>query len=129
MKEACERLGIVRIVTPAYTAWVNGLVEEVNKFFLSCLKKKRAPDLDDSEYEDFDPESILRSWPDFFGEAVANVNDRIIPGTRFTPREILFGLCFAPIHTEPEIPPQQPANLELTDWMDLAEIMQMENLV
>ena len=65
LKEACERLGITRIVMPAYTAWVNGLVEGVNKLFLSCLKKKCAPDLDDSEYIDVDPKSIPRNWPDF----------------------------------------------------------------
>ena len=128
LKEACERLGIVRIVTPAYAVWVNGLVEGVNKLFLSCLKKKCAPDIDDSEYEDVDPESIPRNWPDFFEEAVVNVNDRIILGTRFTPREILFGLCFAPIHIDPEIPPHQPEDSELTDRMDLAEIMRMESL-
>ena len=59
---------------------------------------------------------------------VANVNDRILPGTKFTPREILFRLCFAPIHTQLEIPPFQPEDAELTDRMDLAEIMRMENL-
>ena len=128
LKEACEWLGIVRIITPAYAAWVNGLVEGVNKLFLSCLKKKCAPDLNNSKYEDVDPESIPRNWPDFFKEAVANVNDRIILGTRFTPREILFGLCFAPIHIDPEIPPHQPEDSDLMDWMDLAEIMWMENL-
>ena len=56
LKEVCERLGTIRIVTPAYTAWVNGLVEGVNRLFLSCLKKKCAPDLDESEYQD------VRTW-------------------------------------------------------------------
>ena len=104
------------------------MVEGVNKLFLSCLKKKCAPDLNNSEYEDVDPESIPRNWPDFFEEAVVNINNRIILGTRFTPNEILFGLCFTPIHIDPEILPHQPEDSELTDWMDLAEIMRMESL-
>ena len=128
LKEVCERLGIIRIVTPAYTAWVNGLMEGVNRLFLSCLKKKYALDLDESEYQDVDPQSIPRNWPDFFNEAVANHNDRIILGTKLIPREILFGLCFAPIHLPPDIPPQQPTKDDMDMLMDLAEILQIENL-
>ena len=129
LKEVCERLGIIRIVTPAYAAWVNGLVEGVNRLFLSCLKKKCAPDLDESDYQDVNPQSIPRNWPDFFDEAVANLNDRIIPGTKSTPREILFSLCFAPIHLPPNIPLQQPTEDNMDMQMDLAEILQMGNLV
>ena len=80
------------------------------------------------EYIDVDPKSIPRNWPDFFEELVVNVNDRILPGTKFTPREILFSLCFAPIHTPLEIPPFQPEDAELMNRMDLVEIMRMENL-
>lgn len=128
MKEVCERLGIIRIITPAYAAWVNGLMEGVNRLFLSCLKKKCAPDLDESEYQDVDPQSIPRNWPDFFNEVVENLNDRIILGTKFTPREILFSLCFAPIHLPPNIPLQQPTEDHIDMRMDLAKILRMENL-
>lgn len=123
LKEVCKRLGIIRIVTPAYMAWVNGLVEGVNRLFLSCLKKKCALDLDESEYQDVDPQSIPRNWPDFLNEAVANLNDRIILGTKFTPREILFGLCFAPIHLPSDSPLQQPTEGNIDTWMDLAKIL------
>ena len=128
LKEVCERLGIIRIITPAYAAWVNGLMEGVNRLFLSCLKKKCAPDLDESEYQDVDPQSIPRNWPDFFNEVVENLNDRIILGTKFTPREILFSLCFAPIHLPPNIPLQQPTEDRIDMRMDLAKILRMENL-
>ena len=98
-------------------------MEEVNRLFLSCLKKKCALDLDKSEYQDVDPQSIPRNWPDFFDEVVANLNDRIIPGTKFTPKEILFSLCFAPIHLPPNIPLQQPTEDDIDTWMDLAKIL------
>jgi hypothetical protein len=124
VKEACEELGITHLVTPAYAAWVNGLVEGTNKLLISRLKRKCAPDLDESEYEgEVDPQSIAANWPYFFDEVIAELNDRIKPGTRFTPREILFGLLFAPIHTAPETEPVEPTAKDVEDRIALAEIM------
>jgi hypothetical protein len=104
VNEICERLNIVKITTPAYAPFVNGLIENVNKLLIGRLKRKYCPNLDEAEYEgDIDPASLPASWPDYFDECVTELNDRILPGKKFTLREVLFGLCLAPIHIPPVI--------------------------
>ncbi|KAJ7278711.1 hypothetical protein C8J57DRAFT_1034108, partial [Mycena rebaudengoi] len=122
IREICERLNIVKITTPAYAPFVNGLIENVNKLLIGHLKRKCCPDLDEAEYEgDIDPASLPGNWPDFFDECIAELNDRILPSTRFSPREVLFGLCMAPIHIPPVIPEEPSTPEEIDDRMTLAE--------
>ena len=47
--ELCKSWGTKTHVVPAYSPWVNGLVEGTNKLFLHILKRLCAPDLDDEE--------------------------------------------------------------------------------
>ncbi|KAJ7135070.1 hypothetical protein C8R43DRAFT_867082, partial [Mycena crocata] len=127
VRRACEELNIVKITTPAYSPFVNGLIENTNKLLISRLKRKCCPNLDEAEYENVDPESLPGNWPDFFDECIAELNDRILPGTRFTPREVQFGMCLAPIHIPPEIPKQLATDAELDNRMTLAEVLRMES--
>ncbi|KAJ7451527.1 hypothetical protein B0H11DRAFT_1692962, partial [Mycena galericulata] len=127
VRRACE-LNIVKITTPAYAPFVNGLIENTNKLLIGRLKRKCCPNLDEAEYEgDIDPASLPANWPDFFEECIAELNDRILPGTKFTPREVLFGLCLAPIHVLPETPNGPATAEELDDRLTLAEVLRMES--
>jgi len=87
----CKMHAIEHIMTPAYAPWTNGLVENVNKILIGCLKQMCAPDTDDMEANDPDPESTPAQWMDHIDEAVHSMNDRIIPALGFTPWELLWG--------------------------------------
>lgn len=48
-----------------------------------------------------DPESIPKAWPTHLSQAVRTLNQRILPGLRFSLSELLFGL---PVNTKPTAP-------------------------
>ena len=81
----CRENNIEHITTPAYTLWTNGLIENSNKILLGRLKRMCAPDLDDAEANDPDPEATPTQWTDHLDEAVCSMNDRILPALGFTP--------------------------------------------
>src|SRR6266481_7657371 len=87
----CRENNIEHITTPAYAPWTNGLIENSNKILLGHLKRMCAPDLDDAEANDPDPEATPTRWTDHLDEAVHSMNDRILPALGFTPRELLWG--------------------------------------
>ncbi|KDQ09401.1 hypothetical protein BOTBODRAFT_47661 [Botryobasidium botryosum FD-172 SS1] len=99
VQEYCEGANIKKITTAAYSPWVNGLVEGGNKILLGWLMRLCAPNLEESEYLDVDPQSIPESWPDHLGEAVWQMNNQVLPVIGYTPREILLGLPFE-LHQE-----------------------------
>ncbi|KIJ22814.1 hypothetical protein M422DRAFT_141881, partial [Sphaerobolus stellatus SS14] len=88
----CEENSIEHITTPAYAPWTNGLIENSNKILLGRLKRFCAPDIDTTDYEDIDVDSIPYNWPEHLDEAIRSMNDRILPALGFTPRELLWGM-------------------------------------
>jgi hypothetical protein len=99
----CEANNIQKIITPAYSPWVNGLIENANKLLLGRLRRLCAPDIDVGFDEDnVDPKSIPRNWPDHIDKAIQQLNDRIIPALKATPRELLFGMRFQPTRGLPD---------------------------
>ena len=90
--EWCESHQVEHITTPAYSPWVNGLIENSNKIFLKILRRLCAPDLDDIPEQQLRAEDIPNSWPTHFQTALNAMNDRIIPHLKFCPRELLLGL-------------------------------------
>ncbi|KDQ18423.1 hypothetical protein BOTBODRAFT_96904, partial [Botryobasidium botryosum FD-172 SS1] len=90
--EFCEGRHIKRVTTPLFAPWANGLSEGSNKIMLGRICCLAAPSLDESAYIDVDPESLSDKWPDYLDKAIRQMNDRVLPATGYTPREILFGI-------------------------------------
>ena len=67
----CKKRGIKLHIVAGYSAWVNRLVEGMNKILLGVLKELCAPDLGEDEYAEITDFSHLRkNWPDHLEEAV-----------------------------------------------------------
>ncbi|KDQ19204.1 hypothetical protein BOTBODRAFT_91047, partial [Botryobasidium botryosum FD-172 SS1] len=92
VSEFCKERNIKCVTTPPFVLWVNGLSEGSNKIMLGRLCRLTAPNLEESAYVDVDLESLPDKWPDYLDEAIWQMNDRILPATGYTPREILFGI-------------------------------------
>jgi hypothetical protein len=92
VRELCESWGTKTHVVPAYSPWVNGLVEGTNKLFLHILKRLCAPDLDDEEDRRVTTDDIPKHWPDYFDETIRILNRRLLPALKFSPKELLLGL-------------------------------------
>ena len=98
VRQLCQEWGTETHVVPAYSPWVNGLVEGTNKLLLHVLKRLCAPDLNDEETEQTRTEDIPKTWPEHFDEAVRTLNGRLLPSLRFSPKELLLGLV---VNTKP----------------------------
>jgi transposase InsO family protein len=98
VRDWCEAHESRHHVVAAYSPWVNGLVENANKQFLGRLKRLCAPDLDEDSGREVTPENIPKKWPDYFEVAISQLNDRILPAFKHSPRELLFGRV---INTKP----------------------------
>jgi transposase InsO family protein len=99
VRELCDKWGTKTHIVPAYSPWVNGLVEGTNKLFLHILKRLCAPDLDNDDNEVTIAENLPRNWPDHFDETIKILNSRLLPALKFTPKELLLGLV---INTKPD---------------------------
>ncbi|CCO37587.1 Retrovirus-related Pol polyprotein from transposon opus Includes: RecName: Full=Protease [Rhizoctonia solani AG-1 IB] len=80
------------IKTPAYAPWTNGLIEGYAKLLSGRIKRLCAPDLGIDPDADHDPMSTPAAWPKHLDEAVAQLNDRILPSLGYSPRELLTGI-------------------------------------
>ncbi|GAV99844.1 retrotransposon-like family member (retr-1) partial [Lentinula edodes] len=89
----CAKWGTKQHFTPAYSPWVNGLVEGTNKILLHVLKRLCAPKLgeDSEEFMSMNWETLPDKWPEYLDEAVRIINNRILPSVRFSPNELLLG--------------------------------------
>ena len=70
VRALCNKWGTNTHITPAYSPWINGLVEGANKILLHVLKRLCAPDLGDDENNTAKEDNILRNWPEHLEEAV-----------------------------------------------------------
>ena len=95
LRTECEKRGTKLQICPAYSPWVNGLLEGTNSILLNRLKRMCAPDLGEDKYGAMD---IPSNWPDHLEAAVRCINDRILPNLRYFPNELLLGLV---INTKP----------------------------
>jgi hypothetical protein len=57
-------------IVPAYSPWVNGLVEGTNKLFLHILKRLCAPNLDDEETKRMLTDDLPKQLSDHFEETI-----------------------------------------------------------
>ena len=88
----CDRWGTNTHIVPAYSPWINGLVEGTNKILLHVLKRLCAPSLGEDAQNSPGTESTPRNWPDHLDEAIRILNSRLLPALKFSPKELLFGL-------------------------------------
>ena len=92
VRQLCKEWGTNTHVVPAYSPWVNGLVEGTNKLLLHVLKRLCAPDLNDEEIDGMNTDSIPKTWPDHLDKAIRTLNGRLLPSLKFSPKELLLGL-------------------------------------
>ena len=98
VRDLCEKWGTKTHIVPAYSPWVNGLVEGTNKLFLHVLKRLCAPDLDNEGAEKTMTDDIPKHWPDHFEEAIRILNWRLLPSLKFSPKELMLGMV---VNTKP----------------------------
>jgi hypothetical protein len=99
----CESKGTKLEIVPAYSPWVNGLLEGMNSKLLGRLKRMCAPDLGEDEYDAMTALDLPKNWPDHLDAAVEHMNNRILPNLRYSPNELLLGLVINTPRTEAEL--------------------------
>ena len=67
LREECSRRGTKLEVCPAYSPWVNRLIEGTNTILLNRLKQMCAPDLGEDKYVRME---MPTKWPDHLEAAV-----------------------------------------------------------
>ena len=97
LRTECAKRGTKLEICPAYSPWVNGLLEGTNAILLHRLNRMCAPDLGEDEYAEMD---VPGNWPDHLEAAVRCINDRILPNLKYSPNELLLGLV---INTKPTV--------------------------
>ncbi|GAW06833.1 retrotransposon-like family member (retr-1) partial [Lentinula edodes] len=89
----CAKWGTKQHLTPAYSPWVNGLVEGTNKILLHILKRLCAPKLgeDSEEFNGMNWETLPEKWPEYLDKVVHIINNRVLPSVKFSLNELLLG--------------------------------------
>jgi transposase InsO family protein len=101
VQEYCDANGIKQHITLAYSPWVNGLVEGLNKILLHVLKQLCM--LDVGEEDNMEGwEKLPKHWPDHLDEVVKALNNHILPVLKFSLKELLLGIAINTLRTEPE---------------------------
>ena len=91
VRSFCESIGTKHHVVAAYAPWLNGLLERANGILLNTLKRLCAPGLGEDEYDRMEAKDIPRNWPDHLDTAIKQLSERILPSTKFSPNELMFG--------------------------------------
>jgi transposase InsO family protein len=110
LRAECEARGTTLHITPAYSPWVNGLVEGMNKKLLGVLKRMCAPNLGEDESCAAD---VPRNWPDHLDEAVRVINNTILPSLGYSANELLFGLVVNTRATPAEETNEEPSTSDV----------------
>ena len=99
VKDRCAKWGTKHHITPAYLPWVNGLVEGTNKLLLYVLARLCAPEIGEDGWQATGWDTLPKSWPEHFQEAINILNWRILPALKFSPKELLLGLVVNTVNT------------------------------
>ncbi|QRV93041.1 Retrovirus-related Pol polyprotein from transposon [Ceratobasidium sp. AG-Ba] len=83
--------GVQSLKTPPYAPWANGLAEGHIKLLIGRLKKLCAPTVGEDPDDIDDPDTTPSAWPKHLSTAVAQLNDRVVAGLGYTPRELITG--------------------------------------
>ncbi|QRV99741.1 Retrovirus-related Pol polyprotein from transposon opus [Ceratobasidium sp. AG-Ba] len=86
-----ESRGVQSLKTPPYAPWANGLAEGHIKLLIGRLKKLCAPTVGEDPSDIEDPDTTPSAWPKHLSTAVAQLNDRVVAGLGYTPRELITG--------------------------------------
>ena len=117
IRDLCAEWGATLHVTPAYSPWVNGLVEGTNRLLLYILARLCAPEMGEDGWQDTDWKSLPSTWPDHFDKAIQILNWRILSAIKFSPKELLLGLV---VNT-----PRTPVPLSTKDLSEEEMLLQM----
>ena len=98
LRAECAKRGTKLEICPAYSPWVNGLLEGTNAILLNRLKRMCAPDMGEDEYTGME---VPSNWPDHLEAAVRCINNRILPNLKYSPNELLLGLVINTKQTTP----------------------------
>ena len=98
LQAECIKQGTKLHICPAYSPWVNSLLEGTNSVLLNRLKRMCAPDLGENKYEIM---SIPNNWPDHLEAAVRCINNHILPNLKYSPHELLLSIV---VNTKPTTP-------------------------
>lgn len=99
VKNRCAKWGTKHHVTPAYSPWVNGLVEGTNKLLLYVLARLCAPEVGEDGWQATGWDTLPKSWPEHFQNAINVLNWRILPALKFSPKELMLGLVVNTVNT------------------------------
>jgi transposase InsO family protein len=120
VREFCEANACKHHVTPAYSPWVNGLVEGTNKILLHVLKYMCTPEIGEQD-DNGSWENLPQAWPDHLDAAVAALNRCILPALKFTPKELLLGMMINSPRTMAEVVGREaPTEMEVAVHMAYA---------
>jgi transposase InsO family protein len=119
VREFCQANRCKHHVTPAYSPWVNGLVEGANKILLHVLRRLCAPEIGEHD-QTGDQEKLLRSWPDHLDDAVNALNNRILPALKFRPKELLLRMTINTPSTDLDTTETEPTHTEAAVHMAYA---------
>ena len=114
LREECERRGTKLQICPAYSPWVNGLLEGTNRILLDRLKRMCAPDLGEDEYSEMD---LPENWPEHLDAAIRYINSRILPNLKYSPNELILGLVVNTRPTPPSETMAEPTPDEVANQM------------
>ncbi|CAA7271055.1 unnamed protein product [Cyclocybe aegerita] len=103
LRDICESYGMELHILPAYSPWMNGLLEGMNGKLLGRLKRLCAPDVGEDEYEKMGWKDLPKNWPDYLEAAVRYLNNRILPDLKYSPNELLLALVINTCRTPAEI--------------------------
>ena len=117
IKKLCADWGSTLRITPAYSPWVNGLVEGTNRLLLYILARLCAPEIGEDGWRNADWKALPTAWPDHFDKAIRILNWRILPALKFSPKELLMGLV---VNT-----PRTPVELAASDLKESEMLTQM----
>jgi hypothetical protein len=104
LRAECATQGTKLQICPAYSPWVNGLLEGTNSILLNRLKRMCAPDLGEDKYTEM---GVPYNWPDHLEAAVRYINNCILPNLKYSPNKLLLGIV---VNTKPT-----PSNEPLTE--------------
>lgn len=99
VEKFCKGWGTKMHVVAAYSPWVNGLVEGMNKLLLYILARLCTPELGEDGWNNSKWEDPPWTWTDHFDWAIRIPNWCILPSLKFSPKELLLGLVVNTVNT------------------------------